>query len=232
MGVTLGFIGCGQMARALLGGFTRHRELLTSVSLFDIESSKAEALAQEYGATVTDSGFCLAQSVDIVVLAVKPPQIKTVLREIAPVLTADQVLVSIAAGVTMDSMGQDIEPQTPLVRVMPNVNCLISKGVMGIAFSNSVADDKRELILALFSTVGLVEPIPEEYIDRVTPVSAVARFCFLVAEALTDAAVEVGLPRDLERRMVNQTLIGSSLMMRESGEHRAILRKGLPYPAV
>ena len=97
---------------------------------------------------------------------------------------------------------------------------------MGLSFSDSVRPDKQKVILELFSTVGLVESIPEEYMDAVTAVSGSGpAFVFLVAEALTDAAVEVGLPRDLARRLVNQTLIGSSIMMQESGEHPAVLRE-------
>ncbi|MGE5545197.1 MAG: pyrroline-5-carboxylate reductase [Bacillota bacterium] len=230
-GFTLGVIGCGQMARALLGGFTECRELLTSISLFDIDSTKAEALAGVYGADVADSGYNLAQGVDVVVLAVKPPQVKAVLKEIAPALDADKVLVSLAAGVTLDSIRQDIDPNIPVARVMPNVSCLIGQGVMGLSFSSSVADDKRELILRLFSTTGLVEIVPEEYMDAVTAVSGSGpAFVFLVAEALTDAAVDVGLPRDLARRLVNQTLIGSAIMMRESGEHPAVLRERVTSP--
>lgn len=231
MAFTLGIIGCGQMARALMGGFTEHRGLLTSVSLFDIESTKAVFLAEEYGAKVADSAYTLAQGVDIVILAVKPPQIKTVLREIAPVLSVDKVLISIAAGVTLDSIREGINPNIPVARVMPNVACLIGKGAMGLSFSNSVADDKRELVLQLFSTVGLVEIIPEEYMDGVTAVSGSGpAFVFLVAEALTDAAVEVGLPRDLARRLVNQTLAGSVVMLQESGEHPAVLRERVTSP--
>lgn len=230
-GFTLGIIGCGQMARALLGGFTEHRGLLTAVTLFDIELTKAVTLAEEYGAKVADSAYTLAQGVDIVILAVKPPQVKTVIREIAPVLSVDKVLVSIAAGVTLDSIREGINPNTPAARVMPNVPCLIGQGAMGLSFSNSVADDKRELVLRLFSTVGLVEIIPEEYMDGVTAVSGSGpAFVFLVAEALTDAAVEVGLPRDLARRLVNQTLIGSMVMMQESGEHPAVLRERVTSP--
>ncbi len=230
-GVTLGFIGCGQMARALLGGFTRHRELLRSVILFDIDPTKAKALANDYGTAVADSGYSLVSGVDVVVLAVKPPQVKPVLREISPVLNADKVLISIAAGVTMESIREEIDPQVPVVRVMPNVPCLIGQGVMGLSFSEAVASDKQNVILELFSTVGLVEPVPEEYMDAVTAVSGSGpAFVFLVAEALTDAAVDVGLPRDLARRLVNQTLIGSSAMIQESGEHPALLRERVTSP--
>lgn len=231
VGSKLGFIGCGQMARALLGGFTEHHDLLTSIRLFDIDANKAEALAQEFGATVTDSGYTLVQGVDLVVLAVKPPQVKTVLRQIASVLDANKVLISIAAGVTLDDIRDEIDRHIPVVRVMPNVPCLFGQGVMGLSFSNSVADDKRNLIMSLFSTVGLVEPIPEEYMDGVTAVSGSGpAFVFLVAEALTDAAVEVGLPRDLGRRLVNQTLIGASIMLQNSGEHPAMLRERVTSP--
>lgn len=230
-GFTLGVIGCGQMARALLGGFTEHQGLLTSISLFDIESGKAISLAADYGANVADSGYTLALGVDVVVLAVKPPQIKMVLSEIAPALNADKVLISVAAGVTLDSIREGIDPHVPVARVMPNVPCLIGQGTMGLSFSSSVADDQRELVLKLFSTVGLVEIIPEEFMDGVTAVSGSGpAFVFLVAEALTDAAVDVGLPRDLARRLVNQTLVGSAVMMQETGEHPAVLRERVTSP--
>jgi pyrroline-5-carboxylate reductase len=102
---------------------------------------------------------------------------------------------------------------------------------MGLSFSSSVADFKRNLIMDLFSSVGLVETIPEGYMDSVTAVSGSGpAFVFLVAEALTDAAVDVGLPRDLARRLVDQTLIGASLMLQQSDEHPAVLRERVTSP--
>jgi len=229
-GYTLGLIGCGQMARALLGGFAG-RGLLREITLYDIEPAKARGLAEDYGARVADSGYTLAKDADIVIVAVKPPQVKTVLKEIAPVLNADKVLISVAAGVALASIREIIAPDIPVVRVMPNVPCLIGQGVSGLSFGGSLADDKRRLIIELFSAVGLVEVIPEEYMDAVTAVSGSGpAFVFLVAEALTDAAVDIGLPRDIARRLVNQTLTGSSLMMQETGEHPAILRERVTSP--
>lgn len=226
----LGFIGCGQMARALLGGFTRHNDFLT-ITLFDIDADKVQALADEFGAQVADTGSTLVQDVDLVVLAVKPLQVITVLKEIAPVLNKKKVLVSVAAGVTLDNIQKEIGSQIPVVRVMPNVPCLIGQGAMGISYNSSVTDNKRILVENLFSSVGSVEPISEEYMDAVTAVSGSGpAFVFLVAEALTDAAVDIGLPRDLARRLVSQTLIGSSAMLQQSGEHPAVLKERVTSP--
>lgn len=230
-GFTVGLIGCGQMARALLGGFAGSRGLPEEITLFDIEPAKARVLAEDYGARVADSGYTLVQGVDVVIMAVKPPQVRTVLKEIAPALNVDKVLVSVAAGVTLASIQESIDPHIPLARVMPNVPCLIGQGVIGLSFSSSAADDKRQMIRQLFAAVGLVEVIPEEHMDAVTAVSGSGpAFVFLVAEALTDAAVDIGLPRDMARRMVNQTLTGSALMMQETGEHPSVLRERVTSP--
>jgi len=228
---SLGFIGCGQMAQALLGGFSRHSDMLGKILLYDMEAEKSLALSERYGGEVSSSGPELTREADLILLAVKPTQVPSVLEKITPAIHESKLIISVAAGVSISDIHRVTGEHVPVVRVMPNVPCLIGHGVMGVSFSSGVPEYRRRLILDLFSTVGQVELIPEQHMDGVTAVSGSGpAFIFLVAEAMTDAAVDIGLPRDLARRLVEQTLVGSSLMLQQGDEHPAVLRERVTSP--
>lgn len=227
----LGLIGCGKMGSALLAGLARQGGLFDSIYIYDIDAAKSRKLASETAARSLNSGAEIAQETNVIVLAVKPNQIIPVLRNIAPLLHEDKLLISIAAGVSLNSIAGEVERHVPLARVMPNTPCLIGQGVSAVSFGKFVKEDQKTLIFKMLAAVGSVEEIPETLMDAVTAVSGSGpAYLFLVAEAMIDAAVEVGIPRDLARVLVNQTISGSIAMLNQSGEHPAILREQVTSP--
>lgn len=227
----LGVIGCGQMARALLTGFSKEGSMFSSLLLYDIDPAKSEALADEFGGTTKENSRSIAEEADLILLAVKPAQIVPVLCDIESVLHEERLLVSVAAGISTAKIVHEVGKHVAVVRVMPNTPSLIGMGATAVAFGSSVAEGDKELIIKMFSTVGIVESVPESYMDAITAVSGSGpAYVFLVAEAMTDAAVEVGIPRDLARRLVNQTLTGSVAMMQTEGKHPALLREQVASP--
>ncbi|MGE5415520.1 MAG: pyrroline-5-carboxylate reductase [Acidobacteriota bacterium] len=230
VGNQLGIIGCGQMARALLGGFAREADLFSSILLHDIDPGKAGVLAKEYNAKSVESSRDLAAAANIILLAVKPGQVSTVLRQIVPTLNENKLLVSIAAGISIGAILHEVGRHMPVARVMPNTPCLLGQGMVALSPGTFVEEKSLALLKRMFSTVGLVEIVPEGYMDAVTAVSGSGpAYIFLVAEAMTDAAVEVGLPRDIARTLVNQTISGAVAML-QTGEHPSKLKDQVTSP--
>lgn len=227
----LGVIGCGQMGGVLLAGMVREGGVFDSTLVFDIEPSRTREAASDWGVIVKESSLAVANEADVVVLAVKPAQVKEVLSQIAPVINENKLLISIAAGISLSFIAGAVDKSLPLVRVMPNTPCLVGEGAVAVSVGNFVTEKDRDLLLQMFSTVGMVQFVPEGYMDAVTAVSGSGPgYLFLVAEAMTDAAVEVGLPRQLARLLVNQTLLGTAQLLIETGEHPAVLRDQVTSP--
>ncbi len=230
--ISLGIIGCGQIAQAFLGGLVKLEGLLERVALYDLQPERSQVLAAlDPVAFIADSALEAATGVEIILLAVKPPQIKPVLRQIAPCLLRNQVVVSIAAGISLDVIANELGEGRPAVRVMPNIPALVGQGAFAMSFSAAVADTQKDRVVNMFSAIGMVEEVPEAYMDAVTALSGSGpAFIFLVAEAMTDAAVNVGLPRDLARRLTDQTILGSVTLLKQTGQHPAALREMVTSP--
>ncbi|NLB18870.1 MAG: pyrroline-5-carboxylate reductase [Syntrophomonadaceae bacterium] len=228
----LGIIGCGQMGQAVYQGLIKQRVELDKIVLFDIDQARSAELAcQTEVARVADSAVSLAETADIIIVAVKPHQVGSVLQEIRPVLRRNQMLVSLAAGIALDVIQSEAGSDIPVVRIMPNVPSLVGHGALGISFGNSVAEHQKPLIFGIFEALGLVEEVPDDLMDAVTALSGSGpAFIFLVAEALCDGAVSVGMPRDLARRLTDQTLLGAAAMLQQTGEHPAVLREKVTSP--
>lgn len=226
----LGIIGCGQMARALLGGFVGKSELLGSVYLYDIEKEKAEKLAREYSGQAVDSSRKLVDASDLILIAVKPDQVVQVLRQMVDGLRDGHMVISIAAGISINTIAAEMDRHLSIIRVMPNTPCLVGEGAIALSPGPFVKEEELELARNLFATVGTVHVVPESYMDAVTAVSGSGpAYLFLVAEAMIDAAVAAGLPRNLARSLVVETLAGAAAMLK-TGEHPVVLREQVTSP--
>ncbi|NLV15813.1 MAG: pyrroline-5-carboxylate reductase [Syntrophomonadaceae bacterium] len=228
----LGIIGCGQMGKALFQGLIKQEMELGKIAVFDIDHTRSAELArQTKTARAADSAVSLAEAVDVIIVAVKPHQVALILQEIRPALRRNQILISVAAGIPLEVLQAEAGPDIPVVRVMPNVPSLVGQGALGISFSLSVNETQKALIIELFEALGLVEEVPEALMDAVTALSGSGpAFIFLVAEALCDGAVSVGMPRDMARRLTDQTILGSAAMLQQTGEHPAVLRERITSP--
>ena len=229
----LGVIGCGNMGGAML------RKLLDSAKFTPQEvivSDKNQALL---GALQAELGICAAESniqaadADILLLAVKPQFIEAVIAEIAPAVKPETLVISIVLGYDLKTLAALLNKETAhIIRVMPNTPALVGEGVMAACRGAYVTDAEWEYALSLLSCMGLAEEIPEHLIDAVTGVSGSSpAFMFLFLEALADAGVRAGLPRDTSIRFAAQTMLGSAKLALETGKHPGALKDMVTSPA-
>jgi pyrroline-5-carboxylate reductase len=167
-----------------------------------------------------------------VVIAVKPQDMGTLLDEIAPVVSIDQLLVSVAAGITTTFIERRIPVDVPVVRVMSNTPVLVDEAMSAISAGTHAGEAHLELTEGLLKPVGRTVRVPESQQDAVTALSGSGpAYFFYLVEAMTDAGILLGLPRSVAHELIVQTAIGSAVMLRDSGEPPQALREAVMSPA-
>lgn len=228
----IGFIGAGQMGRALAAGFVgaglvRAEEM---IGCDPSESATDQFLAAVPGATVVESNSAVAAEADVVVLAVKPQQIESVSREIAAGGAAEALFVSIAAGVPLAKLTAWLGTER-VIRVMPNTPCLIGKGASGYCAGPGASPDDLRRVGELLGSVGQATEIPEKLMDALTAVSGSGpAYVYTFIEALSDGGVKMGLPRDVATALAAHTVVGAAEMVVQTKEHTAVLRDRVTSP--
>ena len=226
----LSVIGLGNMGQALVRGFVREG-LFQSSDLFfyDADVKKATSFSSEVKGTVLDSIDGALDS-DYILLAVKPQVIDSVLEDISGKLRKDTILISIAAAVTIKRIRKLVGDSQPLVRVMPNTPALVGAGVSALCF-DLVSEERKDFVTKLFSSCGIAFSCTEPQLDAVGSVSGTGpAYLMLVVEALSDAAVKLGLPRDLSLQIAAATVYGAGKLALESGFHPAVLKDQVCSP--
>ncbi len=228
----LGFIGAGRMATALARGFIeRHLSGAERILASDALPAAARQFAEATGARTTHDNARVAAESDCVFLAVKPQQMDAVLTALRGKLSAKQLVVSIAAGVTLAAISRHLGAGPRLVRVMPNTPCLIGKGASAYCLGPGAVPADGELVAKLLGAVGRVFELDEKLLDAVTGLSGSGpAFAFVVIEALSDGGVQMGLPRDVSLALAAQTVLGAAEMVLSSGEHPAVLKDRVASP--
>jgi pyrroline-5-carboxylate reductase len=228
----LGFVGAGQMARALAQGWLRKQLIAgNQISAFDVSpAALSEFNKRVPGSKGASSNQQLVQNSDILILAVKPLAAREALAEIQPELTARHLLISIVAGVDASQLSKSAGPARS-VRVMPNTPCMVGKGATAFSRGAHVQDADVQIVNTLFEAVGTCREVPESWLDTVTAVSGSGpAFVLLFLEGLVDGAVKMGLPRDVALQLAGQTVLGTAAMLLEEGTHPAILRDRVASP--
>lgn len=229
----VGFIGAGKMATALArglcqAGFTTHDRIVAS----DVSLSAREHFTVETGAMALESNASILSSSDIVVLAVKPQHFRNVLGELASQISPQHLLVSIAAGVSLETMTKVLGPAQRLVRVMPNTPCLVGASASAYCLGGAATSDDGKLVSRLLAAVGVSFELPEHLLDAVTGLSGSGpAYVCLVIEALADGGVKMGLARDVAMKLAAQTVLGTARMVIETGQHPAALKDAVASPA-
>ncbi|WP_392421004.1 pyrroline-5-carboxylate reductase [Edwardsiella piscicida] len=222
----IGFIGCGNMGRAILGGllasqFARPQDIL----VYNRTADSVRAIVDEYGVGAADGAAALAAAVDIVVLGVKPTGMRALLEEIKGRLRAETIVVSIAAGVTLETLQEGLPAQQKVIRVMPNTPSLVNAGMSSITPNGRVSAEECARIVALFRSFGRAEVVPESLIHAVVGVSGSSpAYVFMFIEAMADAAVRAGMPRAQAYQFAAQAVMGAAKMVLETGTHPAELK--------
>ncbi len=226
------FLGAGQMAEALVRGILA-AGLLPPERIFmsDVRRERLEELAGDLGVQVASGNVDAISRGRTVILSVKPQDIQTVLAEVGEILEPDQLIISIAAGVTLARLEGSLGPRSRVIRVMPNTPALVGQGMAVIARGTHASDTDEETALAIFGAVGKALTLPENLMDAVTALSGSGpAFIGLVADALIDGGVRAGIPRSVATTLALQTIYGSGQMMLEAEIHPARLRDMVTSP--
>jgi pyrroline-5-carboxylate reductase len=227
----IGFIGGGNMAEALIKGLLAGHYPVAQLMVSEPSEVRKDHLQSCFGIAVADSNPALVEQCDIIVLAIKPQIVGEVLHEISPVWSDSKLMVSILAGVTCSTIEKKFAGQPRVVRVMPNTPALVGEGASAICRGSHSTKDDLQVVRELLEGVGMVQLIDERQMDAVTGLSGSGpAYIYTVIEALADGGVREGLRRDVAHALAVQTVVGAALMVRETGEHPAILRDQVCSP--
>ncbi|MDQ3735649.1 MAG: pyrroline-5-carboxylate reductase [Actinomycetota bacterium] len=228
-GVKLAILGGGKIGEALLSGLLRGPLAVDQIVISEHHEERANHLADTYGVRALSVGDAV-RACDVVLIAVKPQDIATLLEQVAP--HADrQVVISVAAGITTTRIEAGLPPGTPVVRTMPNTPALVDQAMTAISPGTHATEEHLATAEGVLASVGRVIRVPESQLDAVTALSGSgpAYFFFLV-EAMIDAGILLGLPRAVAAELIVQTALGSATMLRDTGEHPVQLREAVTSP--
>ena len=228
---TIGFIGGGNMAEALLGGILKAGIVQPEgIMVSEPAEERRRSLAESYGVRVTADNREAAAEGSTVFLAVKPQVLPGVLDEIAAVLTSDRLVVSIAAGITLAFLEERL-PDIPLVRSMPNTPALVGYGATVISPGQNASADMTHWAVELFHSVGICMVLSEDLMDAVTGLSGSGpAYVFRLAESMFEAGTDAGIPAEQAAELVTQTILGAAWMMRKTGRDPGELRRTVTSP--
>jgi pyrroline-5-carboxylate reductase len=222
----IGFIGGGNMAKAIIGGLISSGNIAPSdISVFDRKPETNQALAEQYGINAAESAEALAREVDILFGAVKPNVILKILKDLTGSLKKEALVVSIAAGVTLDSLSSVLGYDRKIIRAMPNTPSLVSEGMTSVTPNALVEQSETDEVVAIFESFGKAAVVEEYLIHSVVGVSGSApAYVFMFIEAMADAAVAGGMPRAQAYQFAAQAVKGAAQMVLTTGKHPAELK--------
>ncbi len=228
----IAFIGGGAMGEAMLSAILEKGLAVPSaITVSDINEARRQHLEQKYGVTVTASNQQTVQTGDVVILAIKPQNLVEVMAELNGQLQSSTLVLSIVAGARINTLCRGLDHNC-VVRVMPNTPAQIGEGMSVWAATAEVTEQQRGWVSSMLGAMGREICVnDEQYLDMVTAVSGSGpAYIFLFVESLVDAAVDIGLPRDMAEELVLQTLLGSGHLIQKSGKPPAELRRMVTSP--
>jgi pyrroline-5-carboxylate reductase len=227
----VGIIGSGKIGEALIKGLISSKKLSRKcLCASDVREERRKYISKKYLIECLHSNLELVDKSEVVILAVKPNDVKKVLHGIREKLTDKHLLISIAAGVTIDFLLKTLGKPIPIVRGMPNLPVLVREGMTVLASQNG-SEEHLAMAREIFESVGKVVFMEEKYMDAVTGLSGSGpAYIFMVIEALVEAGVKVGIPRETSTLLAAQTTLGAAKMILETEEHPALLREMVTTP--
>jgi pyrroline-5-carboxylate reductase len=229
---TIGFVGSGQMARALAAGMVKAGLVAADrIAMFDPVAKAVEDFAAAVpGSKRAASNAEVVQQADVVFLAVKPQSFATAASEMKAAVTPQKLIVSILAGTTLAQLTAGLGTQR-IARVMPNTPALVGKGASGYACAAGCSPQDVEKVGQLLQAVGIAFPLAEHLLDAVTGLSGSGpAYVYVMIEALSDGGVRMGLPRNVATALAAQTVLGSAEMVLTSNEHPGVLKDRVASP--
>lgn len=232
-GIKVAILGTGKMGGILLQAFLKNNLLHPEQILATVaHPERAHALSAQYSVEVTTDNLEAAKQADVILLGVKPIQVPALIEQIRPALTPQKMLVSFAASVKTTAIEEAAGIEMPVVRSMPNTPAMLGAGITALCRGRFVSDDQLAIAQRIFGTVGRTVVVDEKHMDAVTGLSGSGpAFIYIIIEALAEAGVNVGLPRDIATQLAAQTTFGSARMVLETGYHPALLKDAVTTPA-
>jgi pyrroline-5-carboxylate reductase len=229
---SIGFIGAGNMAEAMIGGLVRGKHVAADkIAASDPRKERLEELRQKFGIDITTVNREIVERSGLVVLSIKPQIMDKLLREIGEHIKPGTLVVSIAAGVDTAMIEEAVAEGVHVIRAMPNTPALVGAGATAIAPGKHASETDLATAKALFDAVGITVELDESHLDAVTGLSGSGpAYIFLILEALADAGVKVGLSRRNAQRLAAQTVMGSAKMLLETDEHPGKLKDMVTSP--
>ncbi|WP_299739774.1 pyrroline-5-carboxylate reductase [Rossellomorea sp. y25] len=232
MNKTIGFIGCGNMAQAIMGGILKSGLVENhSVKASARTQETQEKVAEEFGVGVISDNKSVAAFSDIVFLAVKPDQYRNIVESIKDSLKKDAIIITIAAGITIDWMESQLSKSVKIVRTMPNTPSLVGEGMTAYCVNGELTDADLEDVKAILDSFGKSEMVEESLMDAIPAVSGSSpAYVFMFIEALADGAVLQGVPRKQAYQLAAQAVLGAAKMVLETGTHPGELKDAVCSP--
>jgi pyrroline-5-carboxylate reductase len=231
--VRVAVLGAGKMGGILLQAFLKQNlfspdQIHATVG----HAERALALSTQWGVDVSTNNLEAAKQADLIVLAVKPLQVPGLIDEIRPALSKEKTLISIAASVKTRAIEDAAGLEIAAIRAMPNTPSALGAGAAALCRGRFVSAAQMELAERIFETVGRTVVVDEKHMDAVTGLSASGpAYIYIIIEALAEAGVKVGLPRDIATQLAAQTTFGAAKMVLETGYHPALLKDAVTTPA-
>ncbi len=226
-------LGAGKMGGILLQAFLK-QNLFAADQIFGTvgHAERALALSTQWGVDVTTDNLEAARQADLILLAVKPFQVPDLIEQIRPALTAKKTIISIAASVKTRAIEEASGLDLAVIRAMPNTPSALGAGAAALCKGRFVSAKQMELAERIFETVGRTVVVDEKHMDAVTGLSGSGpAYIYIIIEALAEAGVKVGLPRDVATQLAAQTAFGAAKMVLETGYHPALLKDAVTTPA-
>ena len=222
----IGFIGCGNMAKAMLKGIVSSKLIKKEeIIAADISMSMLEKVKEEMGINITNSNIEVAKGSQIIVLAVKPQYYSSVIKEIRDVINENTIVVSIAPGQTLEKLLKEFNKEVKIVRTMPNTPAMVLEGMTAACKNEFVTDEEMEYVCSLLNSFGKSADVQEYMMDAVVAVSGSSpAYVYMFIEALADGACRGGLPRDMAYKFAAQAVLGSAKMVLDTGAHPGALK--------
>ena len=231
--MTLGFIGLGNMADAIIGGILKEGLANRNQIIGSTKTKKsADAKAKKYGISVTMDNRMIVKHCDVVFLAVKPQFLADAVKEFRDTITDEHLIISIVAGRTIQDITDLFGKEIRLVCCMPNTPALVGEGCTGVCRNEKVADEDMERVMKLLTSFGIASEVSEHLMDAVVGVSGSSpAYVFMFIEAMADATVAAGMPRNQAYQFAAQAVLGSAKMVLETGKHPGELKDMVCSPA-
>ena len=229
----VGFIGCGNMGSSMVGGliksgFLKSEEIIVSTKT----EASSKKLRDEFKVATTLDSKTVAKESETIILAIKPNMYKSVVEEIKSELTEDKLIITIAAGISIENMEEWLGDDLKIIRTMPNTPALVGQAMSAVCPNKNVSEEELKYCINIFESFGECEVLEEKYFDGFIAVAGSSpAYVFMFIEAMADGAVKLGIPRVKAYKMAAQSVLGSAKMVLETGKHPGELKDMVCSPA-